>query len=173
MLQKNNGYVLVFTVVIFFIVNIVAITCSELVLSNSKYTKYTYKDVYMKEQCLSSIEFVYSNMLHELDVILKKSKNNEEYQENFIDSNLSNDFINRVSTLDLDELKNVRCVIKEDNDNNLSSDYFYYKIYSYYEDKYFDKCIIANVRIKKELENNKDISSKANDLIEITNYIGG
>ena len=56
MSRKNNGSILIITVFVFLFVNIIAINCSALILSNTRYTRYDYEEVYMKEQCLGKIE---------------------------------------------------------------------------------------------------------------------
>ena len=63
MSRKNNGSILIITVFVFLLVNIIAINCSALILSNTRYTRYDYEEVYMKEQCLGKIELIYSNIL--------------------------------------------------------------------------------------------------------------
>ena len=63
MSRKNKGSILVVTVFVFLLVNIIAINCTSIVMSNIKYTKYNDEEIYLKEQCLSKIEIIYSNIL--------------------------------------------------------------------------------------------------------------
>ena len=89
MSRKNNGSILIITVFVFLFVNIIAINCSALILSNTRYTRYDYEEVYMKEQCLGKIELIYSNILKEVKIALDESGDYESFNSHFISDNIS------------------------------------------------------------------------------------
>ena len=45
MSRKNKGSILVVTVFVFLLVNIIAINCTSIVMSNIKYTKYNDEEI--------------------------------------------------------------------------------------------------------------------------------
>ena len=92
MSRKNNGSILIITVFVFLLVNIIAINCSALILSNTRYTRYDYEEVYMKEQCLGKIELIYSNILKEVDKTLTNTNDYDSFKEYIVSDN----FLNRL-----------------------------------------------------------------------------
>ena len=90
MSRKNNGSILIITVFVFLFVNIIAINCSALILSNTRYTRYDYEEVYMKEQCLGKIELIYSNILKEVDKTLTNTNDYDSFKEYIVSDNFLN-----------------------------------------------------------------------------------
>ena len=99
MSRKNKGSILVVTVFVFLLVNIIAINCTSIVMSNIKYTKYNDEEIYLKEQCLSKIEIIYSNILKEVKIALDESGDYESFNSHFISEN-SSEFINKINYWD-------------------------------------------------------------------------
>lgn len=162
MLQKNKGSILVVTVFVFFLVNIIAINCSALILSNTKYSQYDYEEMYLKEQCLSEIELIYSNILKEVDYAVKEKENYSDFQE-YINSN---DFLEKIKFVQEDDLKNTTCEIKKINSNSEGS--IYYKITSKTTDNKFHKYMVASVEIKNPFKE-ADIEEEETDIEETEN----
>lgn len=164
MLRKNKGSILVVTVFVFFLVNIIAIHCSALILSNTKYIKYDYEEIYLKEQCLSKIELIYSNILKEVDYALKEKQDFEQF-EKYISSS---EFLNKIKQVQEDDLNNTTCEIKKVNSNNENK--IYYKITSKSTDNKFTKYMVASIEIEnpfKKEENIKEIENLESDTEEI------
>ena len=145
MSRKNNGSILIITVFVFLLVNIIAINCSALILSNTRYTRYDYEEVYMKEQCLGKIELIYSNILKEVKIALDESGDYESFNSHFISDN-SSEFINKINDLSDTSLDNKKCNITRINTN--SENYIYYKIESSVSYNKFIKTIVAYIKIK-------------------------
>ena len=143
MSRKNKGSILVVTVFVFLLVNIIAINCTSIVMSNIKYTKYNDEEIYLKEQCLSKIEIIYSNILKEVDKTLTNT--NESFNSHFISDN-SSEFINKINDLSDTSLDNKKCNITRINTN--SENYIYYKIESSVSYNKFIKTIVAYIKIK-------------------------
>ncbi|MFQ7519894.1 MULTISPECIES: hypothetical protein [unclassified Clostridium] len=145
MSRKNKGSILVVTVFVFLLVNIIAINCTSIVMSNIKYTKYNDEEIYLKEQCLSKIEIIYSNILKEVKIALDESGDYESFNSHFISDN-SSEFINKINDLSDTSLDNKKCNITRINTN--SENYIYYKIESSVSYNKFIKTIVAYIKIK-------------------------
>lgn len=180
MLRKNKGSVLILTVSIFLVVNIIAVTCSALILSNTKYIRYDYKDICMEEACLSAIEVIYSNAVLEIENQVKKSKDKYNFEE-YLEEN-EYDFQKKILDIKLKDLENVKCSLKKDSDiRNKDKDYICYKIIAICSNQNFNKSVVATIKIKKNLRENVDFedenkdenSEKESDLVIVTNYLGG
>ena len=153
------------TIFVFLLVSIISITSSELILSHSKYAKYDYEEVYLKEQCLSKIELVYSNVLKEVELALDKSQDSESFEEYFTENN-SCDFINRISDISGVSIEDTKCSVDK-IDYYCEEGSIYYRIVSEVEHKGFDKTIVANIKIKNPfLEDNHD-KLKPSDLVVV------
>lgn len=186
MLQRNKGSILIITVFIFLVVNIIAITCSALILSNTKYIRYDYKDICMEEACLSTIEIIYANTVFEIENQVEKSKDKYDF-EGYLKENES-DFQRKILNVKLKNLENVKCSLRKESDiRNEDKDYICYKITTNCKDQDFNKSIVATLKIKKNLKKNVNLKDenkdkgedeeenleKASDLVIVTNYLGG
>lgn len=154
MSRKNKGSILVVTVFVFLLVNIIAINCSSIVMSNIKYTKYNYEEINLREQCLSKIEVIYSNILKEVEIALDESNDFEDFNLFFISDN-SAEFINKINDLSETSLDTKKCNITRINVN--SQDYLYYKIESSVSYNKFIKTVVAYVKIKNPFEQSKQV----------------
>lgn len=166
MLRKNRGSILIITVFVFLLVNIITITCSALILSNNKYTKYNYEEIYIKEQCLSKIELVYSNILNEVEIALNQSEDSNTFQNYFIDND-SYDFINRINNISGVSLKDTKCEINRVEIDN-ESDSIYYRIISKVKYQSFSKSIVAYIKIEnpfneEKVDKNQDVNKIEDD----------
>ena len=149
MSRKNKGSILVVTVFVFLLVNIIAINCTSIVMSNIKYTKYNDEEIYLKEQCLSKIEIIYSNILKEVKIALDESGDYESFNSHFISDN-SSEFINKINDLSDTSLDNKKCNITRINTK--SENYIYYKIESSVSYNKFIKTIVAYIKIKNPFQ---------------------
>lgn len=155
MLRKNNGSILIVTVFVFLFVNIIAINCSALILSNTKYTRYDYEEVYMKEQCLGKIELIYSNILKEVDKTLTDTNDYDSFKEYIISDN----FLNTIKNLEDDDLNNTTYQINRTDLNDKNN--IYYEIISKTTYNKFSKQIVAYAKIKNPFQ--EDSSNKNED----------
>lgn len=155
MSRKNNGSILIITVFVFLLVNIIAINCSALILSNTKYTKYDYEEVYMREQCLGKIELIYSNILKEVDKTLTNTNDFESFKKYII----SDDFFNTIKNVGENDLSNTTCQISRIDLNDKNN--IYYEVISKTTYKNFSKEIVTNVQIKNPFQ--EDSSNKNKD----------
>lgn len=155
MSRKNNGSILIITVFVFLLVNIIAINCSALILSNTKYTRYDYEEVYMKEQCLGKIELIYSNILKEVDKTLTDTNDYDSFKEYIISDN----FLNTIKNLEDDDLNNTTYQINRTDLNDKNN--IYYEIISKTTYNKFSKQIVAYAKIKNPFQ--EDSSNKNED----------
>lgn len=159
MLRKNNGSILIITVFVFLLINIIAINCSALILSNIKYTRYDYEEVYMKEQCLGKIELIYSTILKEINKTLTNTKDFDSFKEYL----LSDNFLNTIKNIQESDLNNVTCQINRTDLNDENN--IYYEIISKTTYDKFSKQIVVYVKIKNPFQENS--SSKKNEDLNI------
>ncbi len=152
---KNNGSILIITVFVFLLVNIIAINCSALILSNTRYTRYDYEEVYMKEQCLGKIELIYSNILKEVDKTLTDTNDYDSFKEYIVSDN----FLNTIKNIQDDDLNNTTYQINRTDLNDKNN--IYYEIISKTTYNKFSKQIVAYVKIKNPFQ--EDSSSKNKD----------
>ena len=140
------------TVFVFLIVNIVDISCSDLILSNTKYAKYNYEEIYIKEQCLSKIELVYSNILKEVEIALNESEDFDSFQ-NYFTNNNSSDFIAKISDISSSSLKDTTCSVYKLENNYDKENSIYYRIKSEVKYNTFRKIVVADIKIKNPFQN--------------------
>ncbi|WP_207643226.1 hypothetical protein [Intestinibacter bartlettii] len=142
--------------------NIIAINCSALILSNTRYTRYDYEEVYMKEQCLGKIELIYSNILKEVDKTLTNTNDYDSFKEYIVSDN----FLNTIKNIQDDDLNNTTYQINRTDLNDKNN--IYYEIISKTTYNKFSKQIVAYVKIKNpfqedSLSENKDNSQDVED----------
>ncbi|MGL5329223.1 MAG: hypothetical protein ACRDD7_08145 [Peptostreptococcaceae bacterium] len=106
MLRKNEGSVLIITLMIFSIVSLICMTCVSLVYSNIKVSNLELKNLQLKESSLGAIDIVYSNMKKEVNYIIDESSNKEEFISCFRKDNFKS-FIIKSKDISHSNLKNV------------------------------------------------------------------
>ena len=79
MLQKNNGSILIMTLMVFTIVSIICVSCASLILSNSRINKLDYENEVLKQGNLGVIEIVKSNILQEVNNAIENTKTEYEF----------------------------------------------------------------------------------------------
>ena len=156
MSRKNNGSILIITVFVFLLVNIIAINCSALILSNTRYTRYDYEEVYMKEQCLGKIELIYSNILKEVDKTLTDTNDYDSFKEYIVSDN----FLNTIKNIQDDDLNNTTYQINRTDLNDKNN--IYYEIISKTTYNKFSKQIVAYVKIKNPFQEDSSSYNKDN-----------
>lgn len=165
MQRKSKGSILVVTVFVFLLVNIIAISSSELILSNIKYTKYDYEEVFMEEQCLSKIELVYSKVLEKVNDGINESSDFEDFQEYIT----SNEFLNDIKNIEDEDLKNTTYTVKKQEVNSTDNGGISYKITSQTKYGRFSRYTIAYINIKnpfqmEKLDENQKIDENIDEL---------
>ena len=71
--RKNEGSILIMSLMTFSIVSLICITCSALILSNNRISDLEYKNEKLKEENLGLIELIKSNTLEEVSYIKSTS----------------------------------------------------------------------------------------------------
>ena len=79
MLQKNNGSILIITLIIFSLVSTICLMCVSLAYSNIKISSLEIENLKLKEDSLSAIEVVYSNILEEVENAIDSTNNLEGF----------------------------------------------------------------------------------------------
>lgn len=87
MLRKNNGSILIVSLIIFSLISTICLGCVSLVYSTISATNLEIKNLKLKEKSLSSIEIVYINMLNEIELAIDNSNNSEEFINYFKNDN--------------------------------------------------------------------------------------
>lgn len=162
MLRKQEGSILIFSVIVLSLITLFSATCSALIFSNNKYSKYNYKNIYIEELCLGAIELVYSNAMKEVLIALENNQDFESFKSYFDDEG----FIDRVDDVYIENSK-IRCIVDCENNRFESEDGIYYRINSEYNDGQFRKNIFAYLKIVNPFEKNQEDLSSEN--IENTN----
>ena len=106
MLQKNNGSILIITLIIFSLVSTICLMCVSLAYSNIKISSLEIENLKLKEDSLSAIEVVYSNILEEVENAIDSTNNLEGFINYFKYDNCRSFILmsKDISQSDLDEV---------------------------------------------------------------------
>lgn len=142
MLQKNNGSVLIMTLMVFTIVSIICVSCASLILSNSRINKLDYENEVLKQGNLGVIEIVKSNILQEVNNAIENTKTEDEFYEYFTTNNV----ISKIGDISLSNISDAEVTIT--NDSTLSNkEVIRYKILTKNKINNYDKYIRVSVKI--------------------------
>lgn len=103
MYYSNKGSVLIFILIVFSIVSTITMMCIGLNYSNSRISNLNYQNIVIRENLLSSIELVHSNILKEVSVAFENSETEEEFKNYF----LGNIFINSIKNISNSQIQNI------------------------------------------------------------------
>lgn len=142
MLQKNNGSILIMTLMVFTIVSIICVSCASLILSNSRINKLDYENEVLKQGNLGVIEIVKSNILQEVNNAIENTKTEDEFYEYFTTNNV----ISKIGDISLSNISDAEVTIT--NDSTLSNkEVIRYKILTKNKINNYDKYIRVSVKI--------------------------
>lgn len=158
MLRKNKGSILIVSIIVFTIISIICITCSQLILSSNRIYNLDYKNEQIKEGNLGAIEIIYSNILKEVKQAISETKSEDEFYSYFVKNN-SLTFINKIKNTSNTNLNNI--TIQVGYNNELSNkEFIHYKISTKYKLEKYSKYMIVSVKIINPLfgKNAEDIT---------------
>ncbi len=104
--KKNNGSILIMSLITLFIITLICTTCSSLILSNNRISELEYKTEKLKENNLGAIEIIKSNIINEVKYNMENNQTEEEFY-NYISKNNHTNFINKAKSISRDYLKNI------------------------------------------------------------------
>lgn len=138
---NNKGSILITTILIFSIISTICMMCIGLNFSNENIFNLEYKNIILKEESLSGIEIVHSNILKEVDNAIKSTINEEEFNSYFMDLK----FTSSIKDISMSNLENVTISVpnKIVIDNNILK----FNIISTAKDKNYIKKNQASVKI--------------------------
>ena len=124
--RKNEGSILIMSLMTFSIVSLICITCSALILSNNRISDLEYKNEKLKEENLGLIELIKSNTLEEVSYIVENTKTEEAFY-NYLKENNYKSFPNRIKNISGIDLKNTSIEIAY-NEKFSTKKFIHYKI---------------------------------------------
>ncbi len=138
---NDKGSILITTILIFSIISTICMMCIGLNFSNENIFNLEYKNIILKEESLSGIEIVHSNILKEVDNAIKSTINEEEFNSYFMDLK----FISSIKDISMSNLENVTISVpnKIVIDNNILK----FNIISTAKDRNYIKKNQASVKI--------------------------
>ncbi|RDY24814.1 hypothetical protein CHF27_001045 [Romboutsia maritimum] len=154
--------------------------CINLIYTNNNIHSLDFKNINMKEESLSAIEIVYSNILREVKNAVELSENKEEFREYFLGNNYYK-FINNIEDISKSSLKNITLKFSE-IDLCLENEILQFDIVSKVKNENYKKTIKVNVNIKnpwytkeKDIEKENEVKNneetKNNHTLENTDLI--
>ncbi len=158
---NDKGSILITTILIFSIISTVCMMCIGLNFSNENIFNLEYKNITLKEQSLSGIEIVHSNILREVDNAIKDSINEDEFKNHLMDLN----FISNIKDISMSNLENV--VISVSNRIIIDNNVLKFDIISTSKDRNYIKKNKASVKIINPFNNNELDKSK---LVTVYDY---
>lgn len=138
---NDKGSILITTILIFSIISTICMMCIGLNFSNENIFNLEYKNITLKEESLSGIEIVHSNILKEVDIAIKSTINEEEFNSYFMDLK----FTSSIKDISMSNLENVTISVpnKIVIDNNILK----FNIISTAKDKNYIKKNQVSVKI--------------------------
>ena len=158
---NDKGSILITTILIFSIISTVCMMCIGLNFSNENIFNLEYKNITLKEQSLSGIEIVHSNILREVDNAIKDSINEDEFKNHLMDLN----FISNIKDISMSNLENV--VISVSNRIIIDNNVLKFDIISTSKDRNYIKKNQASVKIINPFNYNELDKSK---LVTVYDY---
>ena len=158
---NDKGSILITTILIFSIISTVCMMCIGLNFSNENIFNLEYKNITLKEESLSGIEIVHSNILREVDNAIKNSINEDEFNNHLMDLN----FISNIKDISMSNLENV--AISVSNRIIIDNNVLKFDIISTSKDRNYIKKNKASVKIINPFNNNELDKSK---LVTVYDY---
>lgn len=138
---NNKGSILITTILIFSIISTICMMCIGLNFSNENIFNLEYKNITLKEESLSGIEIVHSNILKEVDNAIKSTINEEEFNSYFMDLK----FTSSIKDISMSNLENV--TISVSNKIVIDNNILKFNIISTAKDRKYIKKNQASVKI--------------------------
>ena len=144
--KKNKGSILIMSIITFSMISLICITCSSLILSNSRIGVLEYKTEKLREANIGVIEIIYSNMLKEVQYAIENTNTVDEFYK-YLTKNNSAIFINKVKKID--NLGSMNSTINMGYNNSFSTkQYIHYKISIKTKIDNYDKYALISAKIK-------------------------
>lgn len=160
---NDKGSILITTILIFSIISTICIMCIGLNFSNENIFNLEYKNITLREESLSGIEIVHSNILKEVDNAIKNSINEDEFNSYF--TNLS--FVSNIKNISMSDLENV--TISVSNKIIIDDNILKFNIISISKDRNYIKKNQASVKIINPfIESNNEIDKSK--LVTVYDY---
>lgn len=164
---NNKGSILIITLIIFTIISVICTMCINLIYMNNNIFELDYENIKLREQSLSGIEIVYSNILNNVKKAVESSKNEDDFKNYFLGNNYC-EFIEKIGDIPKGSLDNVEIEILNPEVFE-GEEIFKFKIMSKVKEDLYMKNIEVNVKIKNPwYEINKEAD---NQILENTNLI--
>ncbi len=138
---NDKGSILITTILIFSIISTICMMCIGLNFSNENIFNLEYKNITLKEESLSGIEIVHSNILKEVDNAIKSTINEEEFNSYFMDLK----FTSSIKNISMSNLENV--TISVSNKIAIDNNILKFNIISTAKDRNYIKKNQASVKI--------------------------
>lgn len=138
---NDKGSILITTILIFSIISTICMMCIGLNFSNENIFNLEYKNITLKEESLSGIEIVHSNILKEVDNAIKSTINEEEFNSYFMDLK----FTSSIKNISMSNLENV--TISVSNKIVIDNNILKFNIISSAKDRNYIKKNQASVKI--------------------------
>lgn len=138
---NDKGSILITTILIFSIISTICMMCIGLNFSNENIFNLEYKNITLKEESLSGIEIVHSNILKEVDNAIKSTINEEEFNSYFMDLK----FTSSIKNISMSNLENV--TISVSNKIVIDNNILKFNIISTAKDRKYIKKNQASVKI--------------------------
>lgn len=138
---NDKGSILITTILIFSIISTICMMCIGLNFSNENIFNLEYKNITLKEESLSGIEIVHSNILKEVDNAIKSTINEEEFNSYFMDLK----FTSSIKNISMSNLENV--TISVSNKIVIDNNILKFNIISTAKDRNYIKKNQASVKI--------------------------
>ena len=138
---NDKGSILITTILIFSIISTICMMCIGLNFSNENIFNLEYKNITLKEESLSGIEIVHSNILKEVDNAIKSTINEEEFNSYFMDLK----FTSSIKNISMSNLENV--TISVSNKIVIDNNILKFNIISSAKDSNYIKKNQASVKI--------------------------
>lgn len=138
---NDKGSILITTILIFSIISTICMMCIGLNFSNENIFNLEYKNITLKEESLSGIEIVHSNILKEVDNAIKSTINEEEFNSYFMDLK----FTSSIKDISMSNLENV--TISVSNKIVIDNNILKFNIISTAKDRKYIKKNQASVKI--------------------------
>ncbi|RDY28763.1 hypothetical protein CHL78_004295 [Romboutsia weinsteinii] len=160
MLHKNNGHVLISTIIILAVIVIVSMTCISLVYSNSRILGLDDKAIKTEEISFSGIEMMRSNILYEIKTALENTNNKTEYFNYFQGNDSYLSFVNKIKDISNSNIKNLAVKVMYNN-VYIEGEFLKFDVQTEAKDGTYRKKLQASVKIKNPWD--KDIVSEENE----------
>lgn len=138
-------------------------TCYSLVLSNNRINDLEYKSEKLREENLGIIELMKSNILEELNYMLKNTSTEDEFYK-LLKKNNYKDFIDKIKNIYNVDSKSIELAYEDDFSNK---QFIHYRIQIKSQIKNYKKYSYINLKIENPWFGRRKNSKKENNEVEV------